>query len=140
MAGASDYSELVACKADGTIVPKVLTQIRSALGIGVETYSTTFTSWRTGWSTEDQGGIGWRVLTVALREGKYLYLGGLLRNNNGWGDGDPVCQIPASFNPNRNIKSSTIEITPDGLVKIVGSRPAGGLVGVHATGWKHTNF
>lgn len=137
---ASDYSELVACKPDGALVPKVLTKIREGLGIGVEMYSTDFTGWQTGWSTEDQAGIGWRRLTVALREGKYLYIGGLLRKPGGWGDGDPICRLPGAFNPNRNMKSSTIEVTPDGLLKIVGSSTTGGLVGVNVVGWKHTNY
>lgn len=135
---ATDYTELVTCKPDGTLTPVVLAKLAPAPS---ETYSSAFTDWAKDWSRPADGTViaGWKPLVVALRDKKYLYLGGLVSCSRAYSAGEIVCQLPPEYNPNRNAIGQGIEITASGTVKTTQSGTAGTFA-VHLSSWKHYNF
>lgn len=125
---ASDYSELVACTPAGVLVPKVASRIATDIGFAADTGLQDPSVWAAGWS-----GVAverWQPLKVQMKMGTFVVLGGAIRKTSSWLDAETVGKVPEIFNPNRQVKSSTVEITPDGYIRIVGS--GSGSVGIYA--------
>lgn len=127
---ASDYSELVACTPAGLLVPKVSSRIAADIGFTADTGLQDLSVWASGWSATSVE--RWQPLQVQMKMGLVVVLGGGVRKTSGWLDAEPVGKVPEAFNPNRQVKSSTVEVTPDGYVRIVGSNSGAGVIGIYA--------
>lgn len=128
---ASDFTDLVAAKPDGTLTPHVLAKLKELLGLSADTGLLDPTVWAPGWGPGSPV-AGWTAFKGQMKQGTLCTANGLITKSSGWADNETICKLPDPLNPNRRITGHGIQVMADGYVQTIGANSSGGTVGVSA--------